>query len=81
MLVDPPRAGLHPRVVGLLKIAGPENIVYVSCKYQRFWEEFYKLGLGRSYTIDKVWSIDQFPQTPHLEVVFWLKRKVGKAGK
>ena len=81
VIVDPPRAGLHPRVVRLLKTAGPENIVYVSCKYQRFWEEFYKLGLSRSYTIDKVWSIDQFPQTPHLEVVFWLKRRVGKAGK
>ena len=80
VIVDPPRAGLHPRVVRLLKAVGPGNIVYVSCKYQRFWEEFYKLGLSRSYTIDKVWSIDQFPQTPHLEVVFWLKRRVGKAG-
>ena len=76
VVVDPPRAGLHNKVVMELLKAKPRQIIYVSCKHTRFLYEFTKLGLGDFYKIESAYLIDQFPQTEHVEVVFNLIRKV-----
>jgi len=66
-IVDPPRSGLHPKVIETLLEKKYPRLVYVSCKYQRLVEELKQLK--EAYVIDEIRALDLFPQTPHVEVV------------
>lgn len=72
VVIDPPRAGLHPAVIETLTKALPERIVYVSCKYQKLIEEL--PAFLPNYRIAAFRALDLFPQTPHVEVVTLLSR-------
>jgi 23S rRNA (uracil-5-)-methyltransferase RumA len=72
VLVDPPRAGLHPRAVETLLKNAPPTIVYVSCNYHRLVEELKTLKTG--YRVTALQALDLFPQTPHVEVVAKLEK-------
>ena len=72
LIVDPPRAGMHPRVVERVAEIGPERFVYVSCNPQTQARDL-KL-LGDSYRIEAVQPVDLFPQTHHIESVVKLSR-------
>jgi len=68
VIVDPPRAGLHPRVVARTAELKPRRIVYVSCNpatLARDLKDFAALGYGLS----EVTPVDMFPHTPHIECV------------
>ncbi len=68
VVVDPPRAGLHPRVVARIAELEPKRMVYVSCNpatLARDLKGFAALGLG----LDEVAPFDMFPHTPHIECV------------
>ncbi len=67
VVLDPPRAGLHPSVIETLTRALPERIVYVSCKYQKLIEEL--PAFLEHYRVARIRALDLFPQTPHVEVV------------
>lgn len=67
VIIDPPRAGLHPSVIETLTKALPERIVYVSCKYQKLIEEL--PAFLEHYRVESVRALDLFPQTPHVEIV------------
>lgn len=67
VIIDPPRAGLHPRVVKTLLDKKPRTIVYVSCNYHRLVEELKQFKT--SYRIADLKAVDMFPHTPHVEVV------------
>src|SRR5690606_36279711 len=67
VVVDPPRAGMHPKVVEQLKQLGPERIVYVSCNPQTQARDLALLGDG--YRIGAVQPVDLFPHTHHVESV------------
>lgn len=67
VIVDPPRSGLHPRVIKTLIEMKPKRIVYVSCNFRRLVQEL-KEFLPH-YGISEIKSLDLFPQTPHVEVV------------
>ena len=73
VVVDPPRAGLHPRVVARVAELGPARVVYVSCNpatLARDLRDFSGLGYG----LDSVIPFDMFPHTPHIECVARLER-------
>jgi len=73
VVVDPPRAGLHPRVVFRAAELQPRRIVYVSCNpatLARDLKDFAPLG----YTLAEVTPFDMFPHTPHIECVARLER-------
>ncbi|MCC6350349.1 MAG: 23S rRNA (uracil(1939)-C(5))-methyltransferase RlmD [Candidatus Eisenbacteria bacterium] len=73
VVVDPPRAGLHPRVVFRAAELAPKRIVYVSCNpatLARDLKDFAPLG----YTPAEVTPVDMFPHTPHIECVARLER-------
>ncbi|MEK7665494.1 MAG: 23S rRNA (uracil(1939)-C(5))-methyltransferase RlmD [Patescibacteria group bacterium] len=73
VILDPPRAGLHPSVIETLLAVLPKRIVYVSCKYQKLVEELPRFL--EYYAIEEVRALDLFPQTPHVEVVVSLISK------
>ncbi|MFH1621264.1 MAG: 23S rRNA (uracil(1939)-C(5))-methyltransferase RlmD [Patescibacteria group bacterium] len=72
VILDPPRSGLHPRVLKTLLEKKPETIIYVSCNFRRLVEEL-KI-LKTVYRIEKLRALDLFPQTPHVEVIAYLRR-------
>ncbi|MBP7133627.1 23S rRNA (uracil(1939)-C(5))-methyltransferase RlmD [Patescibacteria group bacterium] len=72
VIIDPPRAGLHPKALETLMAKAPPVIVYVSCNYNRLVEEL--KTLTTAYKIDSIQAFDLFPQTPHVEVLVKLVR-------
>jgi 23S rRNA (uracil1939-C5)-methyltransferase len=72
VVVDPPRAGLHPKVVRLLREAGPERIVYVSCNTAALARDLELFGT--EYRLSRLAAVDMFPHTPHIEAVAQLTR-------
>jgi tRNA (uracil-5-)-methyltransferase len=71
VILDPPRAGLHPRVVQELARAAPEKILYVSCNPAHLKNDLAALS---SYRLESCEAFDMFPQTPHVEMLAVLKR-------
>ncbi|WP_297435386.1 23S rRNA (uracil(1939)-C(5))-methyltransferase RlmD [Thermococcus sp.] len=74
VVLDPPRAGLHPKLIKKILKDAPENIVYVSCNPKTLKQNLNAL-LGR-YRIVHAVGLDMFPHTPHVETVVKLKAKV-----
>jgi len=67
VIVDPPRGGLHPKVIKTLLAAEPKEIIYVSCNYRSLLSELEYLK--EKYEVVKTEAFDLFPHTPHVEVV------------
>lgn len=68
ILVDPPRAGLHRRVVDRIGETGAPRIVYVSCNPSTMAPNVSQLQ-GYGYRLERVTPVDMFPHTPHVECV------------
>lgn len=75
-VVDPPRAGLHGRVLDSLRLLAPGRIVYVSCNPRSAVQDLGPL-LASGYRLVRTQPVDLFPHTPHLECVFQLERGTG----
>lgn len=73
VITDPPRAGMHPKVVKALLEAAPRRIVAVSCNPASLARDV-AFFLDR-YEIKEIQPFDLFPHTPHLECVLRLDRK------
>ena len=74
IVIDPPRAGLHPQVVeNILKLAPPE-IIYVSCNPATLARDL-KMLCESAYSLEKIQPLDMFPHTYHIETVSQLLRK------
>ena len=73
VVVDPPRAGLHPRVVFRVAELAPERIVYVSCNPATLARDL-KDFAGHGWRLAEVTPFDMFPHTPHIECVARLVR-------
>ncbi len=71
LIVDPPRAGLHPKVVGQIGALRPERFVYVSCNPQSQARDL--SYLKEQYRIEAVQPVDLFPHTHHVENVISLR--------
>lgn len=73
LLVDPPRTGLQTGVLGRLQMEPFSNLIYVSCNPSRGVEDI--AVLREAYEILSVKLFDQFPQTPHVEMIAHLRKK------
>jgi len=73
IITDPPRAGMHDKVVKQMMKIGPEKIVYVSCNPATQARDL--IILAEQYTVEKVQPVDMFPQTHHVENVVLLRKK------
>ncbi|MEO6314904.1 MAG: 23S rRNA (uracil(1939)-C(5))-methyltransferase RlmD [Chitinophagaceae bacterium] len=73
IITDPPRAGMHEKLVRkLLDMAAP-LVVYVSCNPATQARDLQLLD--EKYAVTKVQPVDMFPQTHHIENVVQLKLK------
>jgi len=73
IVVDPPRSGMHPKVVQFLNTSGARKIVYVSCNPTTMARDI-KL-MNEDYRLIQVQPADMFPQTYHIECVSLLEKK------
>lgn len=73
VIVDPPRAGLHPKVPAKLLELGAARLVYVSCNLNNGAKDIAELVAG-GYQVRRIQPVDLFPHTPHVECVVTLER-------
>jgi 23S rRNA (uracil1939-C5)-methyltransferase len=67
IITDPPRAGMHDKLVQkILDIAAP-TVVYVSCNPATQARDLNRLG--EKYAVTKIQPVDMFPHTHHIENV------------
>lgn len=67
IILDPPRAGIHPDVAKVILNAAPKRIVYVSCNPASQARDLEVLC--QKYSIVAVQPVDMFPHTHHVENV------------
>ncbi|CAN5425390.1 23S rRNA (uracil(1939)-C(5))-methyltransferase RlmD [soil metagenome] len=73
ILVDPPRAGMHPMLVEHLRSVHAPRLVYVSCNPATQARDC--AMLSDLYDVEFVTPVDMFPQTYHVESVALLIAK------
>lgn len=72
LITDPPRDGMHQKVVEQILKLAPEKIVYVSCNSATQARDI--ALLKESYTLVKILPVDMFPQTHHVENIALLTK-------
>ena len=73
LITDPPRAGMHPKVVKQIAELRPERFVYVSCNPQTQARDLQLLA--DVYAVEEAQPVDLFPHTHHVENVAKLRRR------
>lgn len=72
IITDPPRAGMHNKVIEAILFAAPQRIVYVSCNPATQARDVSLLT--SSYKVSQVQPIDMFPHTHHVENIVLLEK-------
>ncbi|GHT24563.1 23S rRNA (uracil-5-)-methyltransferase RumA [Bacteroidia bacterium] len=73
VILDPPRAGVHPKVIDALLAAAPRRIVYVSCNPASQARDL--ALIQEHYAIKAVQPVDMFPHTHHVENIVMMERR------
>ena len=73
IITDPPRAGMHQKLVEKILDMEAPTVVYVSCNPATQARDL--ALLDAKYAVTKVQPVDMFPHTHHIENVVQLKRK------
>lgn len=77
IIVDPPRAGLHAKLIQKIIEISPEKIIYVSCNVATQARDLQLLS--EKYSVEKLQPVDMFPHTHHIEnVAKLILREVSK---
>ncbi|MDQ1257807.1 MAG: rRNA (uracil1939-C5)-methyltransferase, partial [Candidatus Hydrogenedentes bacterium] len=66
-IVDPPRAGLHPKALRRLVELAPRDVLYISCNPKMLAQEMPQLL--EVYRLESLRAVDLFPHTRHVEVL------------
>lgn len=78
VILDPPRAGMHPKSIARLVQMAPRHVLYVSCNPKKLREEL--AVLGEAYRVTDLKGVDMFPHTPHVEVLASLEASPASLG-
>ena len=73
IIIDPPRAGMHKKTILDIIKKNPKKIIYISCNpatQARDVKEF----CANNYVLEKIFPIDLFPHTPHIENIALLQK-------
>ncbi len=68
VILNPPREGLDPEVIEILKKNAPTELIYISCMPPTLARDLHLL-VGGTYHIKKCQAFDMFPQTAHVETL------------
>jgi 23S rRNA (uracil1939-C5)-methyltransferase len=68
VVVDPPRAGMHPKALKQILLLNINRIVYVSCNPATFARDAAAI-VAAGYQLKPVIPVDMFPHTMHIELV------------
>ncbi len=67
VIINPPRNGASPQILEIAK-SNLKNIIYVSCNPESFWRDA-KILEAQNFKITKLFALDQFYSTKHLELI------------
>ena len=73
IILNPPRDGIHPKVLPKILEFGAKKIVYISCKPTSFVRDL-KIMEAAGYRMEKCVGVDMFPNTVNCECVVLLLR-------
>jgi 23S rRNA (uracil1939-C5)-methyltransferase len=73
IITDPPRAGMHEKLVQKILDMEAPLVVYVSCNPATQARDLSRLD--EKYTVTRIQPVDMFPHTHHIENVVQLKLK------
>ena len=73
IILDPPRAGIHPKAINKIIDFKPDEFVYVSCNPTSLVRDL-PIFIEEGYKIKKVQCMDMFPYTPHVETVVLIEK-------
>lgn len=68
VIIDPPRAGMHPDVLPMIAALDIPKMVYVSCNPTTLARDVEYLE-QKGWKLKSIQAVDMFPHTPHVEVV------------
>ncbi len=72
LILDPPRSGMHPKMIKEIRNMKLDRIIYMSCNPATCRDDVKAL---EDWEIETFEAFDMFPQTPHVETLALLKRK------
>ena len=72
-IVDPPRAGLHPKALKNILNLNQKKIIYISCNPSTQARDLKKI-VEYGYKIKNIIPVDMFPHTPHIESIVTLTK-------
>jgi len=75
LIIDPPRAGMHPSALPNILKFGTKQMIYVSCNPATLARDLEFILRNSDYEIEKVQAVDMFPHTHHIETVVSLIKK------
>ena len=67
VIVDPPRAGLHNKLLNKLLEISSQKIIYVSCNVATQARDLQLMN--EKYSVEKIQPVDMFPHTHHIESI------------
>ena len=73
MIIDPPRSGMEKEVLDFLCQTKPPIIRVLSCDPSTNARDIKRL-IDNGYKLDKLYLLDFYPQTSHIESLAFLKR-------
>ncbi|WP_336514964.1 23S rRNA (uracil(1939)-C(5))-methyltransferase RlmD [Pollutibacter soli] len=71
IITDPPRAGMHEKLVNKIKEIAAPKVVYVSCNPATQARDL--ALLDELYSVERIQPVDMFPHTHHIENIVQLK--------
>lgn len=72
-IIDPPREGIHPKLLNKIKILKPKTIIYLSCNPNTLKTDI--TALNTIYEVRLLKGFDFFPHTQHIEILTHLELK------
>lgn len=75
LIIDPPRAGMHPNALPNILKFQTDQIIYVSCNPATLARDLEYVLANSDYMIEAVQAVDMFPHTHHIETIVSLIKK------
>lgn len=75
LVIDPPRAWMHPWALPNILSFNTKQIIYVSCNPATLARDLEYILKNSEYKIEKIQAMDMFPHTHHIETIVSLVKE------